>query len=146
MQETLIPPLNDNIVPSEELMASYQKCWTVSLAVRRTLSSATCYNSILRTADWIYSKTWAGEKSHAGSKIDLGLYSGRKMKGIQSYRPPSRVSLQARLLSVCYSGECPRISHMQCQHKPRTRQSRRLKQKCPRRFMASEYTFRLFSG
>lgn len=33
-------------------------------------------------------------KSHAGSKIDLGLYSEGKMKGIQSYHSPSRVSLQ----------------------------------------------------
>lgn len=38
-------------------------------------------------------KTWGRRKSHAGSKIDLGLHSEEKMKDIQSYRPPSHVSV-----------------------------------------------------
>ena len=85
-------------------------------------------------------KTWGWRKSHAGSKIDLGLHSEGKMKGIQSYHPPSHVSLQPPILSMCYSGVCPRMfSACDVDVKPGPRRQG-LKQKCCQRFMASEKT------
>lgn len=92
-------------------------------------------------------KNLGWRKSHAESKIDLGLYSEGKMKGIQSYRSPSHVSLQHQYFPCVLPMCAPEFSTCEVNIEPGRKAKGRREQSNPANILwFLESVFVLFCG